>query len=57
MRFKRVLNGAKMVFECKRVKNEDVKGFEVQTTKELSYKGCLRFIYQSGMNAKMSFQV
>ena len=40
MRFKRVRNEAKMVFECKRVKNEeDVKGFEVQTTKELSYKG------------------
>ena len=40
MRFKPVRNEAKMVFECKRVKNEeDVKGFEVQTTKELSYKG------------------
>ena len=33
------MNEAKMVFECKRVKNEDVKGFKVQTTTELSYKG------------------
>ena len=34
------MNEAIMVFECKQVKNEkDVTGFEVQTTKELSYKG------------------
>ena len=38
MRFKRVKNEANMVFKCKRVKNEVVRGFEVQTTEEWSYK-------------------
>ena len=28
-----------MVFKCKRVKNEAVRGFEVQTTEKWSYKG------------------
>ena len=33
------MNEAKMVFECKRIMIADIKDFEVQTAKKLSYKG------------------
>ena len=36
LRFKRVRNEAKMILVCKWAKNEDVKGFEVQTSQEWS---------------------
>ena len=36
LRFKRVRNEAKMILLCKWAKNDDVEGFEVQTSQEWS---------------------